>query len=501
MTKTNLSGTTQQQFVVSNLIIDSTGLTEERIFTAPDENVDIGALQTNVETLSGDVATISGDVTTLDSVKFDKSGGDITGNITPNVASTLSIGTSAKPFGAVYADEVYASASSIYINGKKVLEDVNDTITVSTDVDQNLTMKTTGLGVLQLQSQKNINISATGTGEDVTISTNGDINLTSTQSVYINSNVVETRNNKGIANGYAGLDSGAKLPIGIIPDVILGQVEYKGNWNAATNSPALSNPASSENKGDYYICISDGTQLGLDFSVGDWVISDGTSWTKVDNTDAVMTVFGRKGTVVANSGDYTASQITNTPAGNITATTAQAALNQLDSIKEPAFSKNNAFNKNFGTGPDTVCQGNDSRLSDARTPTAHTHGGGDITSTVANATNASLATTAHYPTVHTVTGDWNNIVTSGFYMGADLLNQCPGSSWRYCVVIVHNTDWISQTMNDFSGTGFYHRNKSSGVWGAWRRIDNGSDTNAYGTRYVSASDPSGGSDGDIWYKV
>jgi hypothetical protein len=34
----------------------------------------------------------------------------------------------------------------------------------------------------------------------------------------------------------------------------------------------------------------------------------------------------------------------------------------------------------FGTGAGTVCQGNDSRLSDARTPTAHTHATSDITS-------------------------------------------------------------------------------------------------------------------------
>ena len=33
---------------------------------------------------------------------------------------------------------------------------------------------------------------------------------------------------------------------------------------------------------------------------------------------------------------------------------------------EPAFTKNNAFNKNFGTAAGTVCQGNDGRLSNAR---------------------------------------------------------------------------------------------------------------------------------------
>ena len=46
--------------------------------------------------------------------------------------------------------------------------------------------------------------------------------------------------------------------------------------------------------------------------------------------------------------------------------------------KEPAFSKNTGFNKNFGSTSGTVCQGNDSRLSDARTPTAHSHVIGDV---------------------------------------------------------------------------------------------------------------------------
>ena len=45
-----------------------------------------------------------------------------------------------------------------------------------------------------------------------------------------------------------------------------------------------------------------------------------------------------------------------------------------DGTYEPAFSKNTAFNKNFGTAAGTVTEGNDSRLSDARTPLSHTHG-------------------------------------------------------------------------------------------------------------------------------
>lgn len=33
--------------------------------------------------------------------------------------------------------------------------------------------------------------------------------------------------------------------------------------------------------------------------------------------------------------------------------------------KEPSFSKNTGFNKNFGTAAGTVCEGNDSRLGGA----------------------------------------------------------------------------------------------------------------------------------------
>jgi len=47
----------------------------------------------------------------------------------------------------------------------------------------------------------------------------------------------------------------------------------------------------------------------------------------------ITSVFGRTGVVTAQAGDYTATQITNTPAGTIAATNVQAALNELDTDK------------------------------------------------------------------------------------------------------------------------------------------------------------------------
>jgi hypothetical protein len=49
--------------------------------------------------------------------------------------------------------------------------------------------------------------------------------------------------------------------------------------------------------------------------VGDWIISNGTAWEKVDLTDAVSSVFGRTGAVVGASTDYSSVGLTNTAIG------------------------------------------------------------------------------------------------------------------------------------------------------------------------------------------
>lgn len=52
-----------------------------------------------------------------------------------------------------------------------------------------------------------------------------------------------------------------------------------------------------------------------------------------DNTNIITSVFTRTGAITAQSGDYTASQITNTASGNVGSTNTQAAINELDSEK------------------------------------------------------------------------------------------------------------------------------------------------------------------------
>lgn len=112
---------------------------------------------------------------------------------------------------------------------------------------------------------------------------------------------------KGVANGYAGLDSGGKVPTAQLPSSIAGGLSYGGAWNASTNSPSLAsgtNPASGTTP--YYIVSTNGTTTldGIsEWKSGDWVVFNGTTWEKIDNTDQVSSVAGRTGAVTLGVAD------------------------------------------------------------------------------------------------------------------------------------------------------------------------------------------------------
>lgn len=104
--------------------------------------------------------------------------------------------------------------------------------------------------------------------------------------------------NAGVANGVATLDAGGAVPLAQIPSSIKGGVSYQGTWNATTNTPTITSGVGS--KGYYYVVSTAGsTNINgvTSWSIGDWIIFNGATWEKVDNTDAVTSVNGYTGTV------------------------------------------------------------------------------------------------------------------------------------------------------------------------------------------------------------
>ena len=79
---------------------------------------------------------------------------------------------------------------------------------------------------------------------------------------------------------------------------LAGGVTYQGVWNASTNTPTLTSSVGT--KGYYYIVdVAGSTNLNgiTDWKIGDWAIFNGSTWDKVDNTDAVSSVNGFTGAV------------------------------------------------------------------------------------------------------------------------------------------------------------------------------------------------------------
>ena len=98
------------------------------------------------------------------------------------------------------------------------------------------------------------------------------------------------------------------------------------------------------------------------------------------NKPVKLDATGKIDASMIDGNDVSYNDISNKPASftpsahkSTHATGGTDAIAPSDIGAEPAFTKNTAHNKNFGTAAGTVCQGNDSRLSDARTPLSHNH--------------------------------------------------------------------------------------------------------------------------------
>ena len=171
--------------------------------------------------------------------------------------------------------------------------------TVATSGSYNDLSSTPSLGTIASQNSNSISI------------TGGSISGT-TISGYISTT------QKGAANGVATLDSGGQIPIAQIPP--LGDLNYQGTWNAASNSPVLTSNIGT--KGYYYVVnFAGNTDLNgiTDWQVNDWAVFNGSVWQKIDNTDLVSSVNGYTGAVVLTYTDVNA-QIAGTYVNSVGAT-------------------------------------------------------------------------------------------------------------------------------------------------------------------------------------
>jgi hypothetical protein len=117
-----------------------------------------------------------------------------------------------------------------------------------------------------------------------------------------------------VPSGIPQLDGSGKILVSQLPNSVM---EYKGTWNAATNTPTLVNGTG--NQGDVYLVSVAGTvNFGagpITFAVGDQVIYSGSIWQKAGGSTGTVT-----SVAVTESGDaltITGSPITTSGTINI----------------------------------------------------------------------------------------------------------------------------------------------------------------------------------------
>jgi hypothetical protein len=142
---------------------------------------------------------------------------------------------------------------------------------------------------------------------EVSLSSSGTLNTSAVSSAG-----AEMTTNKNQPSGYAGLNSSTQVPVALLPaNIPLSNLSITGtgsnsNYLRGDGTWAIPNGGSSSLAADTDVSIvSPGNNQVLTYNSG------ASKWENLNLPGApVTTVFGRAGTVVATTGDYTAAQVT-----------------------------------------------------------------------------------------------------------------------------------------------------------------------------------------------
>ena len=107
-----------------------------------------------------------------------------------------------------------------------------------------------------------------------------------------------------------------------VDSAVTGGLNIQGDWNASTNTPNISGTTTTGFT--WRVSVAGSTNLGgiTVWNVNDLAVKTASGWIKIDNSSSVVSVYGRQGVVVANTGDYTTAQVTES--GSLYFTTARA---------------------------------------------------------------------------------------------------------------------------------------------------------------------------------
>ena len=290
------------------------------------------------------------------------SGGTITGNIIPNTDETIDLGSATHRFKTLYAKEARLDVNTLWLGDTPVLGTSADTIIIKADQGQSLQVKTSGIGSTQITSESTVQISSTGSAADIKMIASGQgakASITANTQADINAPNINLTGSVA-ATGGVQVDS----------LTVTGNLTVKGTTTVVdSNTLQVKDNIIEINKGETGAGVTAG-QAGFQIDRGtaaDYllVFDETEDMFKVGAPDSLETLATRE---FINT--LTAADISAAPASHVAVAATTSTLGHVK-ISTGFINDNGTISVAYGTSVNTACVGNDSRLSNARTPVAH----------------------------------------------------------------------------------------------------------------------------------
>jgi len=245
-------GTTTEHSSFTGLLGEVTVDTTKKSLVVHDGSTSGGfALALESASTSSTTGTFSSNVTvggTLAVTSTSTFGGNMTlsGHILPSANITYDLGSTTHMW-----KDVYIGPGSLYINGKKVIEDDSGTISITTDVNEDLKFTTSGTGTLKFISANGINI----TGElgavsgDLEIGDHMDMNSNLIKSLATPVSTTDAANKAYVDSTAASAVSGGSNAVSGTTGTFSGAVTVSGDLtvNGTTTSVNTANVTFEDN--------------------------------------------------------------------------------------------------------------------------------------------------------------------------------------------------------------------------------------------------------------